>query len=110
MAHTVDLPNFKRGDTFRIEAVFRVDGAPTDLTGWNVECQLRDRDDTAIEMQIDLAVQADNPGQFLISPDGDDTSAWPLQRLRGDIQFTNPDGVVASTVTFIVPVVEDITR
>lgn len=101
---------FKRGDTFTFTCRYKVDGVPTDVTGFEIRAQIRDRLGALVAtLQPVLADQTQQTGVFYLEPVIPDTSGWAIGRHSGDIQITE-DGITRSTVTFTLPVVEDITR
>lgn len=102
---------FKRGDTFSYRGPFPV-GLPTGA--WTLRCNLlTPARDTTIELQATVVLnEADETLNdiWLFAP-SEETKLWPLQKLRGDIEFTQTDAqpvpFVLSTETFEVQVVAD---
>lgn len=94
---------FKRGDTFSLQATANGE----DITTWTIQSQIRDNAGTLIS---ELTVtKIDSPsGEYTLTHTGS-TAAWPLKMLYCDIQYT-VGGVISSTETFRIEVVEDITR
>lgn len=104
------LPDFKRGDTFTASCVYKIDGVPTTLAGKAIAAQIRTADGTLIDaLAVAIPDQVANPGRFTLSATATQTALWPVAGLRCDIQFTQ-GGAVQSTDTFLVPVVQDITK
>lgn len=102
--------DFKRGDTFLLTCTYKVSGVATSVTGFTIRSQIRDRFGHLVAtLNASLANQSTNPGVFYLSPAVADTSAWDVGDLSCDIEITN-GGVIRSTITFIVPVVDDITK
>lgn len=101
---------FKRGDTFMFTCRHKVNGVPQSVTGFDIQSQIRTRQGTLVAtLQPRLADQSVSPGLFYLEPQTADTSAWAVGRHSCDIQITS-GGVRRSTLTFTLPVVEDITR
>jgi len=94
---------FKRGDTFSLQAT--VNGE--DITSWAIQSQIRDNAGTLIS---ELVVTKTDPanGEYTIAHPSS-TSTFPLKLLYCDIQYT-VGGVISSTETFRIEVIEDITR
>ena len=105
------ISKHKRGDTFDRSGTITVlqNGSPVaDLTGWTGASQMRG-------VRASLIVQFDfqwiNAAQRLArlrAPDGTDT--WPVGEAKIDIQLTSPSGVIVSTDTMTLEVVQDITH
>lgn len=101
---------FKRGDTFLLTCTYKVEGEAEDLTGFAFRSQLRNRFGHLVaELDATIADQEESPGLFYLQPDDADTSAWEVGDLACDIEITQND-VIRSTITFTVPVVDDITK
>ena len=102
------LPEFKRGDTFSLVCVYKVDDVPTSVTGFTIRSQLRRTNkDLVATFTATPANQSTNPGKFTLTPDTD-TEDWPVETLLCDIEISH-SGAIRSTNTFAVPVVRDIT-
>lgn len=97
---------FKRGDTFTLSCLYKVDGSPSSVDSIDIQCQLRTSTGSLVH---DFVVTKDVAiGSFVISASALTTSSWPVTVLRCDIQFTEVDNV-RSTQTFFVKVDEEIT-
>lgn len=94
---------FKRGDTFSLQATANGE----DITTWTIQSQIRDNSGTLIS-ELDITKTDAANGEYTLTHDGA-TSSWPLKMLYCDIQYT-VGGVISSTETFRIEVVEDITR
>lgn len=105
---TVSLPDFKRGDTFAMTCTYKQDGAAHDITSVDVKCQVKQGSTLVTEMNVAKANQSSNPGVFVLVPQSADTALWPLGNLLCDIQFTE-GGVVRSTETFYINIIEQVT-
>lgn len=101
---------FKRGDTFSLTCTWKVDGAAVDITGLTITSQLRSADGGLIDdLRVVAGNQTTNTGQFTLLPTDVSTAAWPLGDAYCDIQVDD-QGIDRSSETFIVPIVEDVTR
>ena len=99
--------NFKRGDTFSLSCVYKVDDVATSVSTITIQAQLRDSDgDLVQELTVSKPV---GTGQFVLLATAAQTQNWDLNLLKCDIQFTQND-VVRSSSTFFVNVTEDITK
>jgi hypothetical protein len=102
------LSQFKRGDTFALVCIYKVDGVPTSIAGFDVRSQLRRTNKTLVaDFTANIANQSTDPGKFTLTPDTD-TEDWPIETLVCDIEISQA-GTIRSTQTFAVPVVRDIT-
>lgn len=98
----------KRGDSFNMSCVYKENGVPANLTQYTINSQLRDSGDNLVQTLV--ATKADQtslPGAFVLS--AIDTSVFPIDLLRCDIQFVEGE-TTRSTQTFFIPVEEDVTR
>lgn len=99
--------NFKRGDTFSLSCVYKVDDVASSVSAIDIKAQLRDSDtDLVQELAVSKLV---GTGQFVLLATAAQTQNWDLNLLKCDIQFTQND-VVRSSSTFFVNVTEDITK
>lgn len=98
----------KRGDSFNFSAAI-TDDSNVAISGIaaNLKCQVRDMDDNLItEMTI---AEGGTAGTYIFR--SGDTNNWPSdEKLYCDIQYTDTDGIVASTDTFGITVREDVTH
>lgn len=96
---------FKRGDSFSL--LCTVDG---NVTGWTIASQIR-TSAGALVATLTAAVtsaSADLSVYTLTAPGP--TTAWPIEDLRCDIQYTTGAGIIDSTETFVIQMVEDVTQ
>lgn len=98
----------KRGDTFLFEAVLREskNGPVIDITDWTLESMVRDADSVLIA-ELDVTVTDAAQGEYTVS--ADDTSDWPVGLAYWDIQYTDDAGVIRSTDTIALAIIQDIT-
>jgi len=98
----------KRGDSFNFSAAI-TDDSDVAISGIasKLQCQIRDMDGNLItEMTI---AEGGTAGTYIFR--SGDTSNWPAdEKLYCDIQYTDADGIIASTDTFGITVREDVTR
>lgn len=92
----------KRGDTF----LFSCTRADTDLTDWTIASQVRDISLNLIAT-CDVTITDAAEGKFTVQVD--DTTAWPIDLLLWDIQYTDNAGIIQSTETVRVKVKQDVT-
>jgi len=101
---------FKRGDTFTIACTWKVQNQPTNISGLTIKSQIRS---SAGALVATLRVVADdqiaNPGKYALIPTDPDTSKWPLGDAYCDIQIDD-QGIDRSSETFVIPIVEDVTK
>lgn len=103
------LSPIKRGDTFILACTYKQDGVPTSVELFTIRAQVRDSSENLVqELNVAKPDQEVSPGVFVLS--AGQINDWPLDLLRCDIQFSDEEGVVRSTQTFYIPVVEDVTR
>lgn len=98
---------FKRGDTFTLTCTYKVDGVATSVSALTIESQIRNQRDTLIQNLV--VTKLVGTGQFTLIASAEDTTEWPVSVLRCDIQFSE-GGVVRSTQTFDISVVEEVTK
>ena len=98
----------KRGDSFNFSAAI-TDDSDVAISGIasKLKCQIRDLDGNLItEMTI---TEGGTAGTYIFR--SGDTSNWAAdEKLYCDIQYTDADGIIASTETFGITVREDVTR
>lgn len=105
---TPQIQPIKRGDSFLMACVYKVDSVAADVTNYTIRSQVRDSSNELIEeLVVTKADQSTDPGKFVLSAGIIDE--WPIDLLRCDIEFSEGD-TVRSTQTFMIPVVEDVTR
>lgn len=102
------LPDFKRGDSFALACVYKVDGIASSIVGKTITSQIRTNELALVATLTAIPDnQSVNPGHFRLV--GPSTTSWPVAGLRCDIQIVEA-GVIVSTDTFLVPIVQDITQ
>lgn len=105
---TPTIKPIKRGDTFNMSCVYKENGVPANLSQYTINSQLRDSSDNLVQTLVTtIADQSSLPGAFVLS--AIDTSVFPIDLLRCDIQFIEGE-TTRSTQTFFIPVEEDVTR
>lgn len=104
---SVTIP-FKRGDTFLVEASVSDGEDPQDLTGWTIRSHVRNR--TTLVAELTVVVVDALLGTFRLTCAPEDTALWPCKELDCDIEYTTASDQVVSSETFVIEVIEDITR
>ena len=102
----------KAGDTLTLPMTWSADGTDVDLTGYTVTCQVRKRDDTAVDELTSTpdADQVTNPGELVVAATDAQTALWPILTLECDVRFESGDGSTTHTDTFEIKVEKAITR
>jgi len=99
----------KRGDTLTLACTYKQNGTAATVQDYTIRAQVRDSSGILVaELTAAKANQTTNPGVFTLS--GGLTTSWPIDELRSDIQFVDPDNVTRSSQTFNISVSEDITQ
>jgi hypothetical protein len=99
----------KRGDTFIAACVRRhpVTGAVLDITSTTIQAQVRRGSFVAT---LSVAVTSAAAGEYTLSATAAQTASWPAGGLAVcDVQYSDA-GVVASSDTFMIEIVEDVTQ
>lgn len=97
---------FKRGDDFIISMTLQ-DGAsnPVDITGWTISSSVTYA--RKLISTLDCTITDGPNGVFTIALPFAQTAAWPVRKLKCDIQFDRPIEGRVSSKTFIIDVEED---
>lgn len=110
MSRLLTLPPFKRGDTFAFACTYKAAGVPSSVDGFVIQSQIRTFTKQLVaNLVATLADQTISLGAFTLTPQVTDTSGWIVGDHVCDIQITQA-GVTRSSITFVLPVVEDVTR
>jgi hypothetical protein len=97
----------KRGDTFAQQCTLRDDdGEPVDLTGIAVRSQVRGARGQIVD---ELTITTAGAGTFYARAEASQTGNWPLGVATWDVEFTQA-GIVYSSATVLLDIVEDVTR
>lgn len=102
---------FKRGDDFSIPMNLTDPSnsdAPIDITGWTIASQVRYAKELIDDLTVTITDAAN--GLFTISLGYAATAAWPVRKLKCDIQFDRPSDGRVSSDTFYIDVIEDQTQ
>jgi hypothetical protein len=106
-------PPFKRGDTFALSGVYRINGVASQLSNQSIRSQLRNSVGALVANLVAVidADQTVNPGRFYLAlVDPALSAAFPAPaNLYCDVEV-HDGGMVRSTETFIVPVVPDVSQ
>ena len=105
----------KQGDTLSLPAQAHhaapapdgTGGVTRNLANWTPDAALY-HDRSGTRARLICRVTAAGDGLFTLSATAKQTAAWPPGKWRGDITFTDPNGVKASTDSFTVIVKEAI--
>lgn len=101
---------FKRGDTFSLKCTWKVDGVPKDITGLIITSQIRTSSGKLIAtLSVVPDNQMTNPGVYALVAVNQDSNSWPIGAAYCDIQVDD-QGIDRSSETFIIPIIEDVTR
>lgn len=98
----------KRGDTFYYQVATRYDGKPSPLYGMQVNSYIRTSDDDLLTRLKVTILDVDN-GIFEILATAEQTKLWEPDAAKLDIEYTDAGGVVKSTETVTVDIIEDVT-
>lgn len=101
----------KRGDTFEVVCTYKdTTGTPTNLTSIDIKSQIRNvKGELLSELTVTKLDQTLNPGKFTLGASASTTQLWTTETFYWDIQYTS-SGVVTSTETMTIEVVQDQTR
>lgn len=99
--------NFKRGDTFSLSCVYKVDDVATSVAPMTITSQLRTSGGDLVQQLT--ATKTAGTGTFTLVATATQTALWDLALLKCDIQIVEND-IVRSSSTFYVKVIEDVTR
>ncbi|RRD68675.1 hypothetical protein EII19_00655 [Comamonadaceae bacterium OH2310_COT-174] len=104
--NTIDI---KRGSSIHWQCTVQQGGAPLDITGWQIDCQLRAPGGALVQQFAGVVTDA-LAGQFALRASAAETAAWPLGGLYADIRYTDAAGAVMHSATWPVRVEAAITR
>lgn len=109
---TLTVPATKRGDDWSLIGFYKENDVGVDITNFTIRSQLRDASMNLIcELVVTKANQTTSTGGFVLSiPPGTDTTIWPTGTLQSDIEFIPPGGKKKSTETYLIPIVEEVTK
>lgn len=97
----------KRGDTLTLHGQLLQDGAPVDVSGWQIDCWVRDPAGRLVH-QFVPAITDGPAGEYQLAASAAQTSGWPVARLRTDLRFAG-GGAVMHTCTLEIDVLEAVT-
>lgn len=96
----------KRGDSILFSCRYAENGAPVDITTYEIRSQVRAHDGSLIDsLSVTLLNQTTHPGQFTLTA----TKAWPTGRHVCDVVFS-ANRQVRSTETFEIQIVDGVTE
>lgn len=99
---------FKQGDTFLVEGQCQVAGVAKDLTGWQIDSEVRFQGKLVSTLTVERTNEV--AGTYRLSCLPASTKVWPVGTLDVDVQYTSPTGQVSSTDTFAIACKADVTR
>lgn len=100
----------KRGDTLSVAGVAAQDsGVALNLTGYTVRSQVRSSAG-ALVAALSVTVTSATLGTFTLDATAAATASWLTGRHVCDVEYTSAGGIVSSTETFAVVVLDDVTR
>lgn len=88
--------DFKRGDTFILEATAKDGDTGKDLTGWTIEASARFANRLVCNFFVTFLDRAAGVFQITAPP----TNQWPVGLIDSDIKYISPTGQVIHTETF----------
>jgi len=101
------IASFKRGDTFSLVCTYKDNGVASSVTSIDIDSQIRT---TRGELICDLVVtKLADVGKFTLTATATESATWSVGLLQCDIQFSE-SGIVRSTETFNIVVVDEITK
>lgn len=96
---------FKRGDTFSLLGT-----VDANVTGWTIASQIRTSAGTLVATLTPAVTSASADLSVYTLKAPGPTTAWPIEDLRCDIQYTTGAGIIDSTETFVIQMAEDVTQ
>jgi len=84
--------NIKRGDSFLVALVVKVDGVPQDLTDWQVRASIGTPSRVIADLDVEFTDRA--AGEFTLSAE---TATWPTGVLSFDIRYTTDAAQIITT-------------
>ncbi len=102
----MDTIRRKRGDTLSLRMLAKdADGEPYALDDVTIRSQVRRGGQVTQELTVTMGPGA---GEFYVSATAAQTAAWPVSRLKCDVQFTwTSDGFVESSPTIEIDMYAD---
>lgn len=88
----------KRGDTLELYGQLLDDGQPVDMTGWQVDCWVRDGKGRIVHKFV--AVLTNPPaGRYTLTASSATTRGWQEGPLETDVRYQDGGGFVMHTCT-----------
>lgn len=84
--------NIKRGDSFLLALIVKVDGVAQDLTNWQVRSSIENSAGFVAQLLVEFTDKS--AGAFTLSAD---TSDWPTGTFKFDIRYVTDAGQVVTT-------------
>ena len=98
--------SFKRGDTLSLAGTYKVEGVASSVSAMTIRSQVKNFSDALVQELT--VVKTAGTGTFTLSATAAQTALWDATTLKCDIEFSL-EGVVQSTETFNISVLEDVT-
>ena len=107
----LQLKKFKRGDTLQLSGIYRIGGVPASLESYTVRSQIKKNGILVATFNVVIPNQnqLSNIGLFNMSISASETSLWTPGLYICDLEFST-GGVVRSTETFEIPVIDGVTE
>ena len=98
---------FKRGDTFTLACAVEDDaGDPMSISGWTIAAQVRTQLGVLVA-GLTVGSRNDAAGTYRLTASS--TTAWPVEPLHLDVQYTDAAGVIVSTDDVLIAMQRDAT-
>lgn len=95
----------KRGSTLVLDCTLRQRGTAVPIVGWQIDCWLRGPGGRLVQ-QLAVTITDAAAGAYRLGATPEQTAAWPVGDLAGDIRYRDDAGRVMHTADFTVGVVE----
>lgn len=99
----------KKGDDLEWVVNLTESLVPSNITAWSIRAHIRDSSDTLLQA-LTVTVTNAAGGVFSLTATDTQTATWAVGTYQIDIEFTNGAGLVFSTNTFDLNVVQDISH
>lgn len=96
--------NIKRGDSFMLALVVKVDGVIQDLTNWQIRSSIENSAGFAAPLTVEITDRA--AGAFKLTAD---TADWPTGSMMFDVRYVTDAGQVITTDSVAVSVTKGVT-
>jgi hypothetical protein len=97
--------HLKQGDTFALQMVWTLNGAPLDMATYTLASQVR----TRLGFLVGSFTFSDGTASNIVIATAGSTAFWPPGELLSDVQLTDSEGNVTHTMTFPIRCIASIT-